>query len=329
MAELQQLFHSVEAKQHKRPDMNKDLRLGFASDDFAGTKWKNLTGTARWSDGTEMVTLVVRNVCLHTPNSWGFLVPKRSKTAKFFNQLNVFPMSPVFVTTPFLVQKALKTANSEKFVFSCQTSKVVPKPPSSLVFRRKPAPRVCRAPNSVFCPEKPANSRRLNSSLLVTALSPLAFWVPVPELLLRRVFRGPTARRGPGPESDSPPRWSVSPLHPAPFFGAKSAPNGQVRRVRFSCRTASGMPKPPNSQVFGERAPDNHFAQFSAFGPEKRRIPARRACHRLSPLCHRSLWGRKVRKRLGKAKPAPRLRTWVWKTWLILPVFIRLSQSRS
>ena len=37
--------------------MNEDLRLGFASNDFAGTKWKNLTGTAWWSDGTEMVTL--------------------------------------------------------------------------------------------------------------------------------------------------------------------------------------------------------------------------------------------------------------------------------
>ena len=57
VAELQQLFDSVEGKQYKRPDMNEDLRLGFASDDFAGTKWKNLTGTARWSDGTEMVTL--------------------------------------------------------------------------------------------------------------------------------------------------------------------------------------------------------------------------------------------------------------------------------
>ena len=42
MAE-QQLFDSVEAKQHKRPDMNGDLRLGFASNDFAGAKWKNLT----------------------------------------------------------------------------------------------------------------------------------------------------------------------------------------------------------------------------------------------------------------------------------------------
>ena len=57
VAELLQLFGSVEAKQYKRPDMNGDLRLGFASDDFAGTKWKNLTGTTRWSDGTEMVTL--------------------------------------------------------------------------------------------------------------------------------------------------------------------------------------------------------------------------------------------------------------------------------
>ena len=56
VAELVQLF-SVEAMQYKRPDMNEDLRLGFASNDFAGTKWKNLTGAAGWSDGTEMITL--------------------------------------------------------------------------------------------------------------------------------------------------------------------------------------------------------------------------------------------------------------------------------
>ena len=163
------------------------------------------------------------------------------------------------------------------------------------------------------CPEKPANSSPLNSSLLVTALSPLAFWVqkcakpgPVPELLLRRVFRGPTARRGPGSEPDSPPRWSVSPpslspltspLRPAPFLVQKALKTVESEESVFPCRTASGMTEPPNSQVFGrKRAPDNHFAQFSAFGPENRRIPARRACHRLSPLRHRSLWGRKVRK---------------------------------
>ena len=50
-SELLELFDSVEAKQYKRPDMNEDLRLGFALNDFAGTKWKNLTGTGRWSDG--------------------------------------------------------------------------------------------------------------------------------------------------------------------------------------------------------------------------------------------------------------------------------------
>ena len=78
------------------PDVAKDCRLKFRHD---------VQGE------------VVRNVCLYYPNSFGFLVPKPCKTAKFFNPLNVFSMSPVFVTTPFLEQKALKTANSEKCVF--------------------------------------------------------------------------------------------------------------------------------------------------------------------------------------------------------------------
>ena len=109
-------------------------------------------------------TSVVRNVCLYYPINFRIWVPKPCKTAKFSNQLNVFPMSPVFVTTPFLVQKALKTANSEKCVFSCQTSKVVPEPPSSLVFCRKPAPRVCcgsRAPSpqGFSRPDSPPRTR--------------------------------------------------------------------------------------------------------------------------------------------------------------------------
>ena len=37
MAELLQLF---DTEQYKRPDMNGDLRLGFASNDFSGSKWK-------------------------------------------------------------------------------------------------------------------------------------------------------------------------------------------------------------------------------------------------------------------------------------------------
>ena len=143
-------------------------------------------------------------------------------------------MSPVFVITPFLVLKALKTANSEKCVFSCQTSKVVPEPPSSLVFRRKPAPDVR---HSVFCPEKPANSSPLNSSPLVTALSPLAFGCKSAQK--RPQFpssfsTGFFAARQPAEvqaRSRQPPRWSVSPpslsplkspLHPAVFFVQKA-----------------------------------------------------------------------------------------------------------
>ena len=99
------------------------------------------------------------------------------------------------------------------------------------------------------------------------------------------------------------PRWSVSPpslsplmspLHPAPFLVQKALKTVESEESVFPCRTASGMPEPPNSLVFGgKRAPDDHFAQFSAFGPEKRRIPARRACHRLSPLRHRFVTGPK------------------------------------
>ena len=139
----------------------------------------------------------------------GFLVSKPCKTAKIFNQLYVFPMSPALVTAPFLVQKALKTVNSEKFVFSCQTSKVAPKPPSSLVFRQKPASGVRRS-EIRFLPRKACEFQLAELVAVVTALSPLAFWVqkcakpgPVPELLLCRVLRGLTARRGPGSVSDS------------------------------------------------------------------------------------------------------------------------------
>ena len=80
---------------------------------------------------------VVRKGCLYYPINFRIWVAKPCKTAKFFNPLNVFPMSPVNVTAPFLVQKALKTANSEKCVFLCPASKVQPGPPNLLVFRRQ------------------------------------------------------------------------------------------------------------------------------------------------------------------------------------------------
>ena len=67
VAELLQLFDSVEAKQYKARH-ERGPGLGFAWTTFAGTKLKNLTGTTRWSDGTEMVTLD----CSHlTSVLWG------------------------------------------------------------------------------------------------------------------------------------------------------------------------------------------------------------------------------------------------------------------
>ena len=73
VAELLQLFDPVEAKQYKRPDMNKDLRLGFASDDFAGTKWKNLTGTTarRWSRSTTRTSPACCGGCARLPGPAG------------------------------------------------------------------------------------------------------------------------------------------------------------------------------------------------------------------------------------------------------------------
>ena len=125
--------------------------------------------------------------------------------------------------------------------------------------------------------------------------------------------------RAPSPQgfsrSDSPPRTRLnvrqpaevvrqpaelvtteeSPLHPAPFLVQK-APNGRVRRVLFCVGLRVGCPSLQIRRFSVESGLQTTTAQFSAFGPEKRRIPARRACHRLSPLRRRSLWGRKVRK---------------------------------
>ena len=92
-------------------------------------------------------------LCHH--GSFGFLVAKPCKTAKFFNPLNVFPMSPVFVTTPFLVQKAPKSAFFVSCVFcAARASK----------FARFPPKTGSRCPKSVFCLEKPANSSPLSLS---------------------------------------------------------------------------------------------------------------------------------------------------------------------
>ena len=160
---------------------------------------------------------VVRKGCLYYPNSFGFLAFKPCKTAIFSNQLNVFLMSPVFVTTPFLVQKALKTVNSKKFVSDVKK----------------------------WCLSLQVRSFSAENRLQTFA-----------------ALLGPTARRGPGSEPDSPPRWSVSPpslsplmspLRPAPFLVQNALKTVESEESVFPCRTVSGMPEPPNSQVFGRK----------------------------------------------------------------------------
>ena len=149
------------------------------------------------------------------------------------------------------------------------------------------------AESRVFCPEKPANSSP-------PSLSPLAFL---------RIFRGPTARRGPARSpprwSVSPPRWSVSPpslspltspLRPAPFLVQKALKTVESEEFVFPCRTASGMPEPQVSLVFGRKqAPDGHFAQDSGKPANSSPPSLSPLVTALSPLRHRSLWGRKVR----------------------------------
>ena len=97
---------------------------------------------------------------------------------------------------------------------------------------------------------------------------------------------------------DSPPRTRLgarqpslsplmSPLRPAPFLVQKALKTVESED-RFFRVGRDGMPELKFCSFSRKQAPDNHFAQDSAFGPENRRIPARRGCHRLSPLRHRA-----------------------------------------
>ena len=217
--------------------------------------------------------------------------PRGPPKSKFFNQLNVF---------------------------RCYRSLL----PPFWRFRRKPASRVCRASNSVFCLK----------SLQIPARCPLPLDRLSPRTRLN--VRQPA-------EVVCPP--SLSPLRLR--FCFKKRLKQSSRRVRFCVRLQVECPslqirrfsvesglQTPLCSVFCFRAgkaanssPPSVSPLVTALSPLRHRSSPLR--HRLSPLCHHSLWGRKVRKK-KPAKPAPRLR-WVCKSWLILPVVICLSQSRS
>ena len=183
---------------------------------------------------------VVRNIGLYYPINFRFWVEKPCKTAKFSILLNVFRMSPVFVTAPFLVEKVLKTANSEKFVFSRQTAIGVSQPLDLLGFGRKQAPDAHSALDSVFSPEKQALSIAelvTTCHRFVTAL----FWTEKvrkssrapKDFVLHRVFRF-------SPKHDSLPRSSLVTRQPAELVAAFVAGSDAA-----TCRTRSS----PNTPI--------------------------------------------------------------------------------
>ena len=82
----------------------------------------------------------------------------------------------------------------------------------------------------------------------------------------------------------------------APFFRAKSAQNGQLRKVCFF--VSDGKWGASASRFARSVSVENKLQTLTLlsipFSARKsRQIPSRRACHRLSPLRHRSLLGRK------------------------------------
>ena len=80
--------------------------------------------------------------------SWGPL--------RFVDSMNVFPTHEPGQHDRRPQGKSAENGELRKVCFSRPASNVLPGPPNSLVFRRKPAPGVCSAPKSVFYPEKPA-----------------------------------------------------------------------------------------------------------------------------------------------------------------------------
>ena len=110
--------------------------------------------------------------------------------------------------------KSAENGELRKVRFSCPASNVLPGPPNSLVFRRKPAPGVCSAPKSVFYP---ANSSPLSLSPPKSPVSNASACRGTPQ---SPPVSNAAARRGPGSEPDSPPRFSHATRQPAELVTA-------------------------------------------------------------------------------------------------------------
>ena len=188
-------------------------------------------------------------------------------------------MSPLRHRSVF---KAKSAENGElrKVRFLCPASFVLPGPPNSLVFRQKPAPSVCSAP-----PKSPVS----NAS----------------------ACRGTPQSQ---PASDAAARRGAPHITRQP---AEVLPRDAAARRACHRRSQRSLTRQP-AEVPGR----NRTSETSL------RRPTPKPCHHglllpvpngafrpkngltaMSPLRHRSLWGQKVRKRLGKAKSEIRPRS--------------------
>ena len=220
-----------------------------------------------------MPRLVVRKEGLYYPINFRIWFPNPCKTAKFSNQLNVTGLCHHSV----FGAKSAENGQLRKARFF--VSDVESGARASKFARFPPKTGSKRSPCSEFR-FLPRKACEFQPAELVAACHR---FVTTGFLGAKVRKTGPSsAARQPAEDQSRSPTVAEVVRQPAELVTT------DVTASVFPCRTASGMPEPPNSLVFGGKR-----AQFSAFGPEKRRIPARRACHRLSPLRHRFVTGPK------------------------------------
>ena len=184
------------------------------------------------------------------------------------------------------MQKALKTANSEKFVFR------VRRQVWCLSLQIRSFSEIGLQTFAVlWIPFSARKSRQIPSRRACHRSSPLAFGSkkvrksgPVPEF--RRVFHGTAACRGPCSERGSLPRSLVTVCHRLchrsvlfRFWCKKALKTANSEKFVFRVSTASGMPEP---LVFASRLQTLTLLRIPLSAGEL-------ACHRSSPLRHRSL----------------------------------------
>ena len=192
--------------------------------------------------GHELNGVVVRKEGLLHPNYFG---PQTLQNSQILHPAERFSdVTGLRHRSVFGAKSAQNGQLRKVCFFSCQTASVVPEP----VFSRNQAPDACCALDSVFSPEKQANSIPPSLSPFVTASSPLAFGPKKCAKAAQFPSSGGLRSSQGFPRHDSQPRTSLGTRQPAEVsacdtsarrtchrlchrsvFCAKSAQNGQLR----------------------------------------------------------------------------------------------------